>query len=709
MTKHPSLQSVATAGCVVEFLQGNEPHVAWVEEQSGDKLRLYTLNKRETKLPASRLLPWIGPRYDGPHTREAILERLREHAGRREELSKGIDALDIWEMAQGEVTVSSGGWFAGLAFETPDVDQVAAMGRALLSAKTHFKFQPPNFEVYAAEVVERRLAEQAAARERELVVTAGQHFLHELWAGWASGNRKDVARLEAQLDPTAAHKLKAMLMALMADQESQEWVPLWQALRKGLPEHAHQPLVLAMEWGIVPPHYNFLLDQAGYSQGDAWSAEHAVEIEALLAELAARSGEPTAMPEPGRFVSIDSPTTRDVDDAFAIEPLPGGGARVCMALARPTLSWDFDSPLGRAVWDRATSVYLPEGDSHMMPERLSCDAYSLTAGQDRPALFLDWELTGEARTTRFDLRLGWARVAANLHYSGVEEAFAQGTAEPDLVRGLELARLLRDNRVAAGAVVIERPEPKLCLSGPPEDLRVTMTPSEEHPRAQLLVSELMILANASVALWAKEHQVPLLHRVQDIAIPQGFSGVWSTPVDMHRVVKQLSGAQLDVRPVRHASLAAEAYSPITSPLRRLTDFINMAQVQSFLTTGAPFWSLDALKAKLPGIAARLDQVGQVQRYRPRYWKLVLMQQQCREREFDAVLVEECGGFAMLSIPEVQIYVRAGREQLGGKLFLGQRFSLRLGKVDPLANEFRVMGATEEDEAPEVEEWPVTQE
>ena len=143
MTKHPSIQSMPFPGSIVEFMQGNEPHLAWVEEASGDKLRLYTLNKRETKLASARLLPWIGPRFEGQFNREAALEKLREHAKRREELASGITPLDIWELAQGEVTQSSAAWFAGLAFENPDVDQVAAMGRALLSLKTHFKFQPP--------------------------------------------------------------------------------------------------------------------------------------------------------------------------------------------------------------------------------------------------------------------------------------------------------------------------------------------------------------------------------------------------------------------------------------------------------------------------------------------------------------------------------------------------------------------------------------
>ncbi|MFZ5426505.1 MAG: ribonuclease catalytic domain-containing protein [Thermodesulfobacteriota bacterium] len=701
MTRHPSIQIIPTPGCIVEFLQGNEPHVAWVEEAAGDKLRLYTLNKRETKLSSSRLLPWSGPRFEGHFNREAVLEKLREHASLREELASRIDPLEIWELSQGEVSQNSAVWFAGLVYETPDVDHVAAMGRALLSVKTHFKFQPPNFEVHPADVVERRLAEQEAARERELVVTAGHAFFQELWTGWASGRRKDPARLAAQLDPDAARKLEDLLRGLMADPDSQELAPLWQSLRKGLPEHPNQPLILATEWGIVKPHHNILLDRAGYEPGDAWSAAHAAGIEALRADFEARRREP----EQVEYVSIDSPTTRDIDDAFHVER-DGDGWRVSMALARPTLSWDFSSPLGKAVWERASSLYLPEGASHMMPEALGCGLYSLTAGEDRPALVLDWKLDASGAVKDFSPRLAWVRVAANLAYGSVEAGLADGTAPEGVRAARDLAALLRQARIGRGAVVIDRPEPKITLHGPMESVKVEITLPPEHPEAQMAVSELMILANASVAAWAIERDVPLYHRAQDIAIPHGYSGVWTDPVEMQRVVKQLAPATLESRPLRHASLAADAYSPVTSPLRRLTDLVNMAQVESYLETGSPRFSREEIVAMLPGISGRLDAVGQVQRFRPRYWKLVYLREHCREREFDAVALEECGPLVSLSVTELQLYVRTTRETLGGRFQPGQRYHLRFGKVDPLTNEFRVMGAreAESEERPDVSDW-----
>lgn len=694
------MQFVPSPGCVVEFMQGNEPHIAWVEEVSGDKLRLYTLNKRETKLTSQRLLPWSGPRFEGSFNREMVLEKLKEHEARRTELAASIDPLDIWEMAQGEVGQNSAAWFAQLAFDAPDVDHVSAMGRALLGVKTHFKFQPPNFEVYPAETVERRLHEQEAARERELVVTAGQAFFHELWTGWASGRRKDAAKLAAQLDPDAAAKLKALLTGLLADPDSQELAPLWQQLKKGLPEHPSQALILATEWGIVKPHHNVLLDRAGYDEGDAWSEGFAKDIAAV--ERASEERREPPLPE--RFVSIDSPTTRDIDDAFHVEKLSDGW-RVLMALARPTYGLDFESDLFKAVCRRASSLYLPEATSHMLPERLGCGLFSLTAGQDKPALILSWALSPEGEVREFAPSLGFVRVAENLTYEGVERSLTDGAAEEGVRAAFELGGVLRAARVERGAVVLDRPDPKISLCGPPEAVSVEICQCPEYPMAQTAVSELMILANSCVARWGLERAAPLLHRVQDICIPPGYAGVWTDPVDMHRVVKQLAGATLEVKPGKHASLAAEAYSPVTSPLRRITDLINLAQVESMLKEGAPRFTREELVERLPVISARLDAVSQVQRFRPRYWKLVHMREHCKEREFAAVVLEENGPVVGLSLTGLQIYARAGRDAFPQKPEIGQRLLVKVGKVDPLTNEFRILSAREAGEKPDDAEWP----
>ncbi len=685
-----ALERYVGPGCLVEFMQGNQAQVAWVLEESSGRLRVYTLTHREEKMAMARVLPWMGPRYDGARDRSAISEILADHQARREAAAKAIAPLELWELAQGEVREESAEWFAGLVGEKPDVDAVAGMGRALLGCKTHFKFHAPKFEVYAAETVERRLTEAAAAEEREKVVVAGQAFFKELWHGWATGDRKKGAALAAKLDPEAADKLAAMLRRLMADADDQESAVLWAMLRKGLPDHPLQAYILATQWGIVPPHYNYHLDQADYAPGDDWHAPYAAEIEARRAGLAALSREPEPIP----FVSIDSPTTRDIDDAFFAETRPDGTIRLVLALADPALDWDFGGPLDTAVAHRASSLYLPEGVSHMLPECLGTDLYSLRAGEVRPSLVMEWEFTPEGEIVGFAMRKSFVRVAENTTYAVVEAALDRGDAAPHLQLGWRVAAWLRAARLERGAVIIERPEPEISLSGYPDNVDIRMSVCPAYPKAQLLVSELMILGNAAAADYAVSHGAAMLFRTQDARLPPEIRGIHSDPPAIQRAVRELPPTLTEPDPRPHATLAAPAYAPVTSPLRRYADLINLAQLEALLRTGAPRWSRGELEARLPLLSSRIEAVGRVQRFRPRYWKLAFLQRHCKERTFEGVVVDVAGGFISLSLPDFQIYVRATRDTLGDTIYTGQRYALRLGRIDPLTNELRVFGAEE---------------
>lgn len=80
------------AGCVVEFMQGNAPQIAWVLEEQNGRLRLLLPNRRETALQAARILPWPGPAYEKNCSRDAGAGNPRtpqEPPGSRQRRSAG--------------------------------------------------------------------------------------------------------------------------------------------------------------------------------------------------------------------------------------------------------------------------------------------------------------------------------------------------------------------------------------------------------------------------------------------------------------------------------------------------------------------------------------------------------------------------------------------------------------------------------------------
>ncbi len=690
----------AVPGCVVEFMQGDRPQLAWVLEEQNSRLRLLTINRREIKLPAARILAWTGPLHRGEHSREQIMEALNARQERRQELERIIDPMEIWELAQGEVEKASLRWFAELIWDREqagNIDALAAMGRVMLECKTHFKFQPPDFIIHPREKVEIRLRERDALLERERLSGMGRDFFDKLWQ-----TRNSKAPAPALGDPELEERLKQLLLTRIANPEDQESEQVWKLVHKGLPEIPNLELQLAQLWGILHPHHNYLYDQADYAPGDAWSAAHQADIQALEQ----RVQEAREEPEPVPFISVDSETTRDVDDAFHLEPRVEGGWLLRLALARPTLGWALDAPLGRAVAQRATSVYLPEGDSHMLPEALGLELFSLLQERERPALVLELILaddaSGSVTLQGCTPKLAWVRVGENVSYNAAEAAIQADIAGEETAHGVmlaqawQLAERLRQARLEQGAVIIERPEPEIVLRGEGGETQVDFEAKPETPRAQLLVSEFMILVNSAVALWARERGLPLLHRTQDIALPKTAFGVWSAPHEVHQVVKNLTSAVLEPAPRPHASLGVPAYSPISSPLRRYSDFLNMLQVQCLLEGQEPQFDQAGLESLLPFLSTRLELVGRIQRFRPRYWKLLYFKQQGRDALHEAIVVDEGPQFVFLSLPREQLFVRGPRGLFSEKLVPGQRLCIRLGKIDPLNNEVHVLEALEDE-------------
>ena len=562
-----------SAGCIVEYLEGNAIQIALVTEESGGKLRLLLPNRRETRLTTSRLLPWAGPALGSVPGKDESARVLEQHRARREELAAALPVLELWEMSQGEVPEASAQWFAELAGQAGDADSVAACGRALLACKSHFRFQPPVFQIFSAEMVEKRLKEQQERAAREALVLGGNSFFRLLWDVACKKRAlppqpgEDTRGISEWPAPEVAERLKQILFARMADPESQEYDELWRMLSKGLPDVPHLPVQLLMAWEQVPAHYNFWYDRAGYAPGDDWWQPLAPAVEAL--QRAAREVELPACDLP--FISIDSATTRDVDDAFHILPTDDGGFDLTLALACPAACWPFGEALDKAVFRRGTSIYLPEGDSHMMPEALGTDAFSLLAGQDRPAFCVRTRISAAGEILSCEPWAARVRLAANLTYDDTQavlDALAAGEApQADnpaapwatmLACGNDFARVWQKARIARGAVIMDRPEPSIVLEGEGAQTRVSIEPGHETPDSQPLVAEMMILASAAVAQWAAEREIPMLHRTQDVALPARRPG----PGALH--AHDLAPAPLS-RPHQRGPAAALAH-PRHAPL-----------------------------------------------------------------------------------------------------------------------------------------------
>lgn len=687
-------------GCIVEYLEDNSIQIAMIMEESGGKLRLLLPSRRETKLSSNRLLPWYGPLHSSSLGREEAVRLLESHKKERELKQAAIDPVEVWNVAAGEIDNAPPQWFAELFVSDPDADTVAAFGRALLGCKTHFRLQSPQFEVFDEGLVNKRMEERKAREEREALIEGGADFLHRLWILAQKREVIDQAEAEKAIpDKQVAERIERLLHARLLNPDTQEEETLWNQISKGLPEVPHLPVQLLTAWGKIPHHYNFWLDRADFEAGDTWWEPFDEEIKALIQAADRKDAENlkladfTAFP----FISIDGSSTLDIDDAFYIEEAEDGWTLI-IALAIPALAWLFGSAFDKKIMHRGTSLYLPEQTMHMLPECLGTGAYSLFTDNIKPAFCLKFRLDKNGQPLGMEPLASRVRLAANLHYDQVQnlldgnnEADKEAKAFKIQLQAAHKLALLRENaRIEAGAVIMHRSEPVIHLSGDSTDPLVDITLEEPHIDAQRLVAEMMVLASSSLADWAYEREIPLIHRTQNVTVPREYSGVWEEPEDLARIIRALMPSILEVDAKPHAALALPRYAPITSPLRRYADLVNEAQILKFLESGKPRWSREELEAILSTLGPVLEQMGQVQRFRPRYWKLLYFRQKGDKEWWPAVITEENESFVNISLPEKGLFVRGRRNQFDERACPGTKVNVRLGKVNPLYNEIHIL-------------------
>ncbi len=700
-------------GCLVEFMQGNRAQQAMILDEQSGQMRLYTISRREVRLPANRLLPWFGPRFEAFSSKQEIQSILELSHAKREALMQKIDPVYLWELAKDEITQASARWFAELIWQEPDFDQVSACGQALLDCKTHFKFHGFDFELLAEDKVKAKLRENQLAQERAEVLCAGRVLLPVLWEAFRKNQiplpQEELAKHLAGISAEQQSRLESLLRTRLGEPDDHESSVLWRELSKPLPDNPHLPLNLLEAWGKIPAHYNFGLDRIGYRTDPDWFAPYVGQIENVLNSAQVAAEPFLDLP----FISVDTRETEDFDDAFHLERDCCGNYLLYIAIACPAFNWPWSSELDKAVLRRASSIYLPESNLHMLPEPLGVQGLSLNAQKIRRVMLGCFKLSPAGEIIDFSLDLRRIKVDANLIYEDCEAVLDQGVVfEPDgrgkpnaapayadmLQEAYRLALCLQNRRVERGAVIIIRPEPKISLHNCNEcgsgAVRVEISSMPPSDKAQMMVGEFMVLLNGAVAQKSLDWGLPLIYRTQHVALPKDYAGIWTRPEEIARVVKSLPPASLDSVPRPHTGLGLTAYATISSPLRRYVDLFNQGQILQYLSCGKPLFDKAELSGMLPLISARSDSAAQIQKQRPRYWKLVYFKQNGDKKWYDATIADENDLFVTVSLFNEAFLLRGKRQLFSDKAMPGQSCAVRIGKVHPLDNEIQIVAVEE---------------
>jgi exoribonuclease-2 len=302
--------------------------------------------------------------------------------------------------------------------------------------------------------------------------------------------------------------------------------------------------------------------------------------------------------------SIDDVTTTEIDDAFSVRELPGGGWEVGVHIAAPALGIAPGSALDEEAGRRLSTVYMPGGKITMLPEPVVAQ-FTLAEGRDVPAVSLYLDLGPDLRLRATRTAVERVRVAANLRHDTLEQQFNEDSiaeSRQDFPFGAQL-KVLYDlatvleggrgrNEVARGV--------NLDYSFYVEGERVRIVQRRRGSPIDKVVSEMMIFVNSEWGRQLAEAGVAAIYRAQG-----------NGKVRMSTV------------PAGHQGLGVAYYTWTSSPLRRYVDLINQRQLVAWARgEPAPYApKSERLLTAMRDFEQAYEAYAEFQRTMERYWCL----------------------------------------------------------------------------------------
>ncbi len=576
-------------------------------------------------------------------------------------LAAEIELPLAWEFAP-EAEFGFGELAADYFGGTPGVAQQAAMLLALYEAPHYFRRAGKGrFKKAPADIVAQALA--AIEKKKQVAAQIGE------WAGeLAAGStpapiREQLYKILFKPDKNAP-EYKAVVEAARATQLA--------------------PLALLQKAGAIESAYQFHWQRFLFENFPKGTGFPALQAPAITDEL------PLADVQ---AYSIDDSSTTEIDDALSLQGLGTGTVVLGIHIAAPGLAVQPGDALDALARARLSTVYMPGYKITMLPDDV-VEAYTLSEGRPVPAVSLYVtldEATLEVQAT--ETRLERVPIVANLrhdqidhlitddwlaggHVSNKIEAEALPIKREQLSFLYKLAQHLKHQRelVRGKPETFTRPDYSFKLAGhdgdvPTGDEQVLITTRQRGAPLDVIVSELMILANSTWGQWLAHLGVPAIYRSQASLLPG---------------VKVRMGAKA----LPHAGIGVPSYAWSTSPLRRYVDLVNQWQLIAAARHGqtaalaAPFKPKDAqLFAVISAFDAAYSAYNAHQSSMERFWTLKYLRQH-GITELTASLIKEQAGGAWLARADTLplVFTVLGAQGLPR----GTQVRVRLGQIDDIA-------------------------
>ncbi|HET6563174.1 MAG TPA: RNB domain-containing ribonuclease [Marmoricola sp.] len=433
------------------------------------------------------------------------------------------------------------------------------------------------------------------------------------------------------------------------------------------------------------------------------------------AEVAARS---PRLPELDRtdipFVTIDPPTSQDLDQALHLERR-GSGFRVHYAIADVAAFLTPGGAIDEEANRRGETLYGVGGKIPLHPKKLSEGACSLLPDGDRPALLwsIDVDESGEGVAVRVERAM--VRSRAKLSYEGVQADLDADRADPvfGLLREVGELRLARE--AARGGVSLPLPDQEVDL----EDGHWVLAFRQPLP-VETWNAQISLLTGMAAAHLMTEGKVGILRTLtpadpRDVAklrrIGAALRVEWPEKMSYPDFIRSLDPARADHAAVLtsstmllrgsgyvsfdgelpeqplHSALAS-TYAHVTAPLRRLVDrYAGEICLALCAGTSVPEWVLARLEELPATMRESSRRANQYERDVVDLVEAAVLANQVGQ-QFPAMVVavdekDPTEGEVMVTAPAVEARVHSG-----GPLPLGTEVQVTLVEADPVARKVR---------------------
>jgi len=589
-------------GNIVEYIDQQKIICAVVLQVKKQRLRLLTENNREVNLSAGRLAHFSKEGLDISARRDLLVSSLKNSAKKRRELTQQIDIKELWELLHEEGEEINIPTMTLFCFDPPlTSDHEAAVIRAFFNDRMFFKFGKKSFMPHTPEQIETRLKQVRETERKNRLIEQG--------AAWTRAMMNKSTDGAAEGDPEVIDILKSYYIL---EKESRTAATAKAILAKGGLESIDQIFNLLVKAGIwtTDENIDIIRMEIPVKFPKQVQKKAATVIDSQEESLYGHNRmDLTHLP----LITIDGQSTLDYDDAISLEKEDDGYTLGIHIIDVGFYIKDKDL-IDMDARVRGSSIYMPDEKIPMLPPKLSEDLCSLKEGEIRPGISTLVRLNRFFEIIDYDVVASIIKVHKQMTYT--EANLLNGENDP-ITTLYKAATVLREKRLKAGATQITLPEVNIWLE---ENGAIGLSKIDRENPSRMLVSEMMILANALMAEFLAANNVPAVFRSQPEPKQRLFQGIEPLLFLNCMQRKHLSRAIIGTKPEHHSGLGLKAYVTATSPIRRYYDLLTQRQIRGVLGYEKPY-STNELEQLLQVLEIPVGNTGRIQFQRRRYWLL----------------------------------------------------------------------------------------